>query len=49
MNIKMLGQVNYAGKIVSSQKQKKNLTGSPMVDFEEGGRRYIKWYMENVK
>ena len=35
---------DYEGKIVSSDKAKKELEWEPKVDIEEGIRRYIDWY-----
>lgn len=35
---------DYEGKIVSSDKARKELGWEPEVDFEEGVRRYIEWY-----
>jgi len=40
---------DYAGKIVSGKKAKKELGWQPRVDFEEGIRRYIEWYKENMR
>lgn len=38
---------DWGGAIVSSDKVKSELGWEPEVDFEEGVRRYIKWYREN--
>jgi UDP-glucose 4-epimerase len=35
---------DFAGKIVLSNKAKKDLGWEPKIDFEEGLRRYIEWY-----
>jgi len=35
---------DYKGKVVSSDKARKELGWQPRVDFEEGMRRYIEWY-----
>jgi UDP-glucose 4-epimerase len=40
---------DYSGKVASSGKARKELGWEPKVDFEEGLRRYIEWYRENVK
>lgn len=40
---------DFVGKIVSAEKAKRELGWEPKVDFEEGMRRYIKWYWENIK
>jgi UDP-glucose 4-epimerase len=37
---------DYEGKIVSSEKAKKELGWAPKIDFEEGMERYIEWYKE---
>lgn len=39
---------DFEGKIVSAEKAKKELGWEPKVDFEEGVRRYIEWYKENI-
>lgn len=39
---------DQAGKIADSDKAKKELGWEPKVDFEEGVRRYIEWYKENI-
>jgi UDP-glucose 4-epimerase len=39
---------DYGGKIVSGEKAKKVLGWEPVVDFEEGMRRYISWYKEQL-
>ncbi len=39
---------DYGGTVVSAAKAKKELGWEPKVDFEEGIRRYIEWYKENV-
>jgi len=40
---------DYGGAIVSAAKAKEELGWEPKVDFEEGMRRYIEWYKENIK
>ena len=35
---------DFAGKVISSEKAKKELGWEPKVSFEEGARRYIEWY-----
>ena len=40
---------DYSGKVVSGDKVRKELGWEPKVDFEEGMRRYIEWYKENVR
>lgn len=40
---------DYEGRIVSSDKAKRELGWQPKVDFEEGLRRYIEWYKDYVK
>lgn len=35
---------DYRGKVVSSQKAKRDLNWEPRVEFEEGMRRYIEWF-----
>jgi UDP-glucose 4-epimerase len=40
---------DYAGKMVSGRKAKRELGWEPKVDFEEGMRRYFNWYKENVR
>jgi len=37
---------DYRGKDVSSKKAKRDLKWEPVVEFEEGMRRYIEWYRE---
>ncbi|PXF51579.1 MAG: epimerase [Candidatus Methanophagaceae archaeon] len=37
---------DFEGKTVSAEKAKKELGWWPKVDFEEGVRRYIKWYVK---
>ncbi len=37
---------DYRGKVVSSDKARRDLLWEPRVDFEEGMRRYIRWYKE---
>ncbi len=39
---------DYVGKVVSNEKAKKELGWEPKVDFEQGMRRYIKWYKEYI-
>ena len=39
---------DFQGKAVSSEKAKRELGWEPEVDFEEGARRYIRWYEEFV-
>ena len=39
---------DFQGKTVSSEKAKRELDWEPEVDFEEGVRRYIRWYEEFV-
>lgn len=39
---------DQAGKIANSDKARKELGWEPKVDFEEGVRRYVEWYKENV-
>lgn len=39
---------DFEGKIVSNEKAKRELGWEPKVDFEEGVKRYIDWYKENV-
>lgn len=38
---------DYSGKVVSNDKSKKLLDWEPQIDFEEGSKRYIKWYRKN--
>ena len=40
---------DFEGKTVSAEKAKRELGWAPKVDFEEGVKRYIEWYKENVK
>src|SRR3972149_4294382 len=40
---------DYAGKTVSADKALRELGWKPKTDFEEGMKRYIAWYRENVK
>lgn len=40
---------DYSGKVVSGDKARKELGWEPKVDFEEGMRKYIEWYKENVR
>lgn len=40
---------DYRGAIVSSTKAKKELGWEPKVDLEEGIRRYIEWYKNNIR
>jgi len=39
---------DYSGAIVSNDKAKGELGWEPKIDFEEGVRRYIKWYKETM-
>lgn len=39
---------DFAGKEVSSQRAKEELGWEPSVRFEEGLRRYVKWYTEHL-
>lgn len=39
---------DFSGKSVSSRLAKQELGWEPRIDFEEGVRRYIQWYRENV-
>jgi UDP-glucose 4-epimerase len=39
---------DYAGKLASAAKAKKELDWEPKVDLEEGVARYIQWYRQNV-
>lgn len=39
---------DYSGAIVSASKARKELGWEPKIDFEEGVRRYIKWYKETI-
>ena len=39
---------DYEGKVVSADKAKMELGWEPKVDFDEGLRRYIEWYKENI-
>jgi len=39
---------DYEGKIVSSKKVRDELGWEPKIDFEEGIRRYLNWYKENI-
>jgi UDP-glucose 4-epimerase len=39
---------DFEGKIVSAEKAKRELGWKPKVEFEEGVRRYIEWYKENI-
>jgi len=38
---------DYDGRIISSEKAKKELGWVPKVDIEEGIRRYVEWYRDN--
>ena len=38
---------DFSGRNISWQKASKDLGWEPMVDFEEGASRYIKWYKGN--
>ena len=40
---------DFEGTTVSAEKAKIELSWAPKVDFEEGVRRYIEWYRENIK
>ncbi len=40
---------DFEGKIVSTGKSAKELGWEPTVDFEEGVRRYIKWYKKDAR
>ena len=40
---------DFAGKRIPAEKAKRELDWEPKVDFEEGVRRYIKWYKGNIK
>ena len=40
---------DFAGKIVSVGKAKRELGWSPKVDFEEGAKRYIEWCKGNLR
>jgi nucleoside-diphosphate-sugar epimerase len=40
---------DYDGRIISSEKARKDLEWEPKVDIEEGIRRYIKWYKRQEK
>lgn len=39
---------DYSGAIISAEKAKRELGWEPKVDFEQGVRRYIEWYKENI-
>lgn len=39
---------DYSGAVVSNEKVKRELGWEPKVDFEEGVKRYIQWYKENI-
>ena len=39
---------DFEGNIVSAEKAKRELGWEPKVDFEEGVKRYIKWYKESM-
>ena len=39
---------DYEGKIVSSDKAKRELGWQPRVDIEEGIKRYIDWYKSHI-
>lgn len=39
---------DFEGKVVSAEKAKRELGWEPKVDFEEGVKRYIEWYKENI-
>lgn len=39
---------DYAGKLVSIERIKKELGWEPKIDFEEGMKRYIKWYKRTL-
>ena len=39
---------DFGGKMVSAEKAKMELGWKLKVDFEEGVRKYIKWYKENI-
>ena len=41
---KEMRAADFQGKVVSSEKAKKELGWEPKVSFEEGARRYIEWY-----
>ncbi len=40
---------DYSGEIFDISKAREDLGWEPKVDFEEGIRRYIEWYKENIK
>jgi len=40
---------DYSGATVSIEKAKKELAWEPKVELEEGIRRYIEWYKQNVR
>ena len=42
-------QGDFEGKKVSGEKAKRELGWVLKVDFEEGVRRYIKWYQKETK
>jgi UDP-glucose 4-epimerase len=37
---------DYRGKVVSSEKARRDLGWTPKVEFEEGMRRYLRWFEE---
>ena len=39
---------DFEGKVVSAEKAKRELGWEPKVDFEEGVRKYMKWYKDNI-
>lgn len=39
---------DYSGAIVSAGKAKRELGWEPKVDFEEGIRRYLEWFKDNI-
>ena len=39
---------DFEGKVVSAKKAKKELDWKTKVDFEDGVKKYIAWYKENI-
>ena len=36
---------DYAGKIVSNEKSKNLINWEPKVDFKDGSKRFLEWYL----